>query len=207
MLFLATGVFIQAQNLDFYLQKGLENSPLLKDFRNKLLSGKLDSLLIKASYKPQINQVSQAMYAPYSSQFGYDEAITNGANYSAVINAVQPLFNKRLKGNQFQENLLAKKDIEADVLLTETDLKQGITAQYLAAYADLEQMRFDQGILEQLIKQKDILKSLVEKGIYAQTDALNLSISITSQKIEINQSALQYHNNLAILNFIRIRLY
>jgi len=202
VLLLASGIFIQAQNLEFYLQKGLENSPLLKDFRNKLLSGKLDSLLIQASYKPQVNQVSQAMYAPYSDKLGYDEAITNGANYSAVINAVQPLFTKRFKSNQFQENMLAKKAIETDVRLTETDLKQGITAQYLTTYADLEQIRFDQGILEQLKKQQDLLKSLVEKGIYAQTDAMNLSVSITAQKIAIRQSTLQYHNNLAILNFI-----
>lgn len=55
VLFLVSGIFVQAQPLDFYLQKGLENSPLLKDFRNQLLSGSLDSLLIQASYKPQIN--------------------------------------------------------------------------------------------------------------------------------------------------------
>jgi Outer membrane protein len=199
---LATGIFIQAQNLDFYLQKGLENSPLLKDFRNQLISGKLDSLLVQASYKPQVNQVSQAMYAPYSSKFGYDEAITNGANYSAVLNVVQPLFNKKFKANQFQENALAKQSIATDVRLTVSDLKQGITEQYLLAYTDWEQIRFSRGILEQLKKQQDLLKSLVEKGIYAQTDAMNLSISITAQKIAIRQAALQFHNNLAVLNFI-----
>ncbi len=202
LIFLAAGISIQAQPLDFYLQKGLENSPLLKDFSNKLLSGKLDSLLIKASYKPQVNQVSQAMYAPYSSNFGYDEAITNGANYAAVLNVVQPLFNKKFKANQFQENALAKQSIATDVRLTETDLKQGITAQYLTAYADWEQIRFNQGILEQLKKQQELLKTLVEKGIYAQTDAMNLSISITAQKIAIRQTALQFRNNLAVLNFI-----
>ena len=201
-LLLVSGVFVNAQNLDFYLQKGLGNSPLLKDFRNQLLSGKLDSLLIQASYKPQVNQVSQAMYAPTARNFGYDEAITNGANYSAVLNVVQPLFNKKIKANQFQEKALSKKSVETDVRLNETDLKQGITTQYLAAYADFEQIRFNQGILDQLKKEQDLLKSLVEKGIYAQTDVMNLSISITAQKIAIKQASLQYRNNLAILNFI-----
>ncbi len=202
VLFLVSGISVHAQPLDFYIQKGLENSPLLKDFRNQLLSGKLDSLLIHASYKPQVNQISQAMYAPTAKNFGYDESITNGANYSAVLNVVQPLFNKKIKANQFQENALSKKSVETDVRLNETDLKQGITAQYLAAYADLEQIRFNQGILDQLKKEQDLLKPLVDKGIYAQTDAMNLSVSITAQKIAIRQAALQFQNNLAVLNFI-----
>lgn len=54
MLFLLSGILVRAQSLDFYIQKGLQNSPLLKDFSNQLLSGKLDSLLTQASYKPQV---------------------------------------------------------------------------------------------------------------------------------------------------------
>jgi outer membrane protein TolC len=192
----------QAQNIDFYIQKGLKNSPLITDYNNRLLSKKLDSLLIQASHKPQVNQVSQAMYAPHSGNFGYDEAITNGANFSSVINVVQPLFNKALKINQYQGNFLDKKAIETDLSLTETDLKQGITAQYLIAYADLEQRRFNLEILEQLKKQQDILRVLVEKGIFAQSDVLNLEIAIAAQKIAIGQSTLRYHTDLALLNFI-----
>ena len=127
-LFLISGILVHARSLDFYLQKGLANSPLLKDFSNQLLSGKLDSLLIQASYKPQVNQVSQAMYAPAGKSIGYDEAITNGGNYSALINIVQPLFTKKKKVSQFSEVNLANKTIEANARFTETELKQGITS-------------------------------------------------------------------------------
>ena len=47
-----------------------------------------------------------------------------------------------------------------------------------------------------------MLKSLVDKGIYSQSDLMNLSLSITSQKIAIRQAIIQYRNNLAVLNFI-----
>ena len=97
VLFLVTGIFVQAQSLDFYIQKGLENSPFLKDFSYQLLSGKLDSLLTQASYKPQVNQVSQAMYAPTGKNIGYDEAITNGANYSAVTKCGTTAFQSKNK--------------------------------------------------------------------------------------------------------------
>ena len=201
-LFLASGICVNAQSLDFYIQKGLENSPLLKDFSNQLLSGKLDSLLTQASYKPQVNQVSQAMYAPTAKNFGYDAAIINGANYSAVVNVVQPLFNKKIKDNQFRDISLANKAIEAETRITETDLKQGITSQFLTAYADYAQIQFNQSTFDLLKNEQVLLKSLADQGIYAQTDLMNLSISLTAQKIAIRQAFIQYRNSLAILNFI-----
>jgi len=202
LLFLVSGIFAHAQSLDSYIQKGLENSPLLKDFSNQLLSGKLDSLLIQASYKPQVNQVSQAMYAPAGNHIGYDEAITNGGNYSALINVVQPLFSKKKKANEFRDISLSNQTIEADTRITETDLKQGITSQFLTAYADYAQIQFNQNTLNLLKNEQTLLKSLTDQGIYAQTDLMNLSISLTAQKIAIRQAFIQYRNSLAVLNFI-----
>jgi outer membrane protein TolC len=202
VLFLASGIYVNAQSLDFYIQKGIENSPLLKDFRNQLLSGKLDSLLTQASYKPQVNQVSQAMYAPASKNFGYDEAITDGGNYSAVLNVVQPLFNQKIKANQFNDISLSNQTIEADIRITETDLKQGITEQFLTTYADYAEIQFNKSTLNLLKEEQSLLKSLADQGIYAQTDLMNLSISLTTQKIAIRQAFIQFRNSLAVLNFI-----
>ena len=111
VLFLVSGILAHAQPLDFYIQKGLENSPLLKDLHNQILSGKLDSLLTLASYKPQISQISQAIYAPVAKKYGYDEAITDGGNYSAVVSLEQSLFNQRMKSNQFKAISLIKQTI------------------------------------------------------------------------------------------------
>jgi outer membrane protein TolC len=202
IFFLITGSLVNAQSLDYYIQKGLENSPLLKDFSNLLLSGKLDSLLIQASYKPQVNQVSQAMYAPAGKNIGYDDAITNGGNYSALINVVQPLFTKKKKDSQFSEINLANETIEANVRITETELKQSITSQYLTTYADYAQIQFNESTLNLLKEEQSLLKSLADQGIYAQTDLMNLSISLTTQKIAIKQAFIQYRNSLAVLNFI-----
>jgi len=202
VLFLVSGILAHAQQLDFYLQKGLENSPLLKDFRNQIISGKLDSLLTLASYKPQINQVSRAMYAPVAKKYGYDEAITDGGNYSAVVSLEQSLFNQRAKSNQFKAISLIKQTIEADSKITEIELKQAITEQYLSAYADGLQIEFYRNTLTLLKEEQTILKSLAEQGIYAQTDLINLSLSISAQNVGIQQANLQFRNSLAVLNYI-----
>jgi outer membrane protein TolC len=202
VVFLFSGNLVNAQSVDSYIKKGLENSPLLKDFSNQLLSGKLDSLLINASYKPQVNQISQAMYAPASNNFGYDEAITNGGNYSALINVVQPLLTKRKREGQFRNISLANQAVEVNARITETDLKQGITSQYLAAYANYLQIQFNKSTLNLLKDEQAMLKLLVGQGIYPQTDLMNLSLSVTAQQVAIRQAFIQYKNSLAVLNFI-----
>ena len=202
ILFLASGFIVNAQSVDYYIQKGLENSPLLKDFSNQQLSGKLDSLLIHANYQPQVNTVSQAMYAPVANNFGYDQAITNGANYTALLNVVQPLFNKKIRNNQFQNNALLNRSIEVESKITEVGLIQGITSQYLTAYSDHTLIEFNLNTLNLLNDEQALLKSLTDNGIYAQTDLMNLSVSITAQKTTIRQATLQYKNSLAVLNFI-----
>ena len=201
-LFLTSLSFVNAQSLDIYLQKGLKNSPLLKEYNNQTLSGTLDSLLVKASYKPQIHQVSQAMYAPASKNFGYDEAITNGGNYSALLNVVQPLFTKKIRESQFRDIALSSQTVAINARITETDLKQGITAQYLTAYADFLQIQFIQTTANLLREEQSVLKSLVGHGIYPQTDLMNLTLSVTAQEVAIRQATIQFKNNLAVLNFI-----
>ena len=202
VIFLASGICVSAQPLDFYIQKGIENSPFLKDFRNQILAGKLDSLLTLATYKPQINQVSQAMYAPTAKNFGYDDAITNGANYSVVVSLEQSLFNQKVKSGQLQTIALLKQSLEADSKITVLELKQGITGQYLSAFADYQQIQFNQKTLNLLKEEQSIIKSLVEKGLYAQTDWMNLSLSITAQEVAIKVANLQFRNSQAVLNFI-----
>jgi len=97
---------------------------------------------------------------------------------------------------------LANKTIEANARVTETELKQGITSQYLTTYADYAQIQFNESTLNLLKNEQSLLKSLADQGIYAQTDLMNLSISLTTQKIAIRQAFIQYRNSLAVLNFI-----
>ena len=101
-VFFSANTYSQSRTLDYYLQQGSNNCPLLKDYANQLQSGSIDSLLAIGAYKPQVNLTSQAMYAPAGNNIGYDEAITNGGNYAAVIGVKQSLFNEKIKSAQLQ---------------------------------------------------------------------------------------------------------
>jgi len=193
---------IQAQSLDIYIDTALKNSPLLNDYNNQVLSGRLDSLLILAAYKPQVNQVSQVMYAPTGSGWGYDEAITNGGNYSAIVNVTQSFFNKKHINGQLQGIDLLNQTVKNNAKITVIDLKKSITTQYLTAYADFTQYQFNQSVLSRLSDEQKTMKVLVDKGVYLMTDYMNMQVLISSQKIAISQSNIQLKNDVAVLNFI-----
>jgi len=201
-LLIAENSFSQSRTLDYYVSESLKNSPLLKDYENQLQSGSIDSLLALCAYKPQVNVTSQVLYAPTANNFGYDEAITNGANYSATIGVKQSLFNSRIKSAQSENINLLKQTLDVNKTITQTDLKKSVTLQYITAYADYSQVQFIRKTIEMLNGQQKVVKQLVEAGIYQMTDLMNLSVSIKAQEITGKQVFIQYKNDVALLNLL-----
>ena len=202
VIIICTLVSSNAQSVDDYISWGLKNSPLLYDYNNQKLAGKLDSLLLLATYKPQVNQLTQAIHYPSGPGWGYDEAITNGGTYSSLVSVTQPLFAKKRINGQLQTIDLLNQTLKLNTKITILDLKKSITAQYLNAYTDFTQIQFNQSVLELLNKEQKAVKTLVDKGVYLVTDYMNLQILIRSQSIAISQSLIQFKNDLALLNLL-----
>ena len=193
---------VLAQSVDDYIGWGLKNSPLLYDFNNQKLAGKLDSLLLLATFKPQVNQLTQAIHYPSGTGWGYDEAITNGGTYSSLVSVIQPLFTRKRISGQLQTIDLLNQTLKLNTKITILDLKKSITSQYLTVYNDFTQNQFNQSVLELLNKEQKTVKALVDKGVYLVTDYMNLQILIRSQSIAISQSLIQLENDLALLNLL-----
>ncbi|MEO6901832.1 MAG: TolC family protein [Bacteroidia bacterium] len=192
----------QSNNLDFYIQQAISNSPLLKDYQNQVLSNGLDSLLIKASYKPQVNFISNNVYYPVINGYGYDQAITNGGSYSALVGVSQAIVGKNIVSAQLQSIQLLNESLKNSVKITEQDLKRSITAQYISAYGDITQYNLNKELVDLLRKEELILKDLTEKGIYRQTDYLTFLVSVQQQELVLKQVTIQYKNNIATLNYL-----
>lgn len=165
----------QSGNLDYYLKQGLENSPLLKDYRNQMSANLVDSEKIKAIYKPQINANSTNSYAPVINGWGYDEAITNGKNINAVLGFTQTLVSKKTLQTQFESVNLLNKGLDNTSKISEQDLKRTITAQYITTYGDEEQVNFLKETYQLLKEEDEVLKKLTRSNVYRQTDYLIFS--------------------------------
>jgi len=194
--------FSQNKNLDFYLEQAMLNSPLLKDFRNQVQSNKLDSQRIRAVYKPQVNGNSVNYYAPSVNGYGYDYAVTNGAQVSAQVGVNLQIISKENLGNQLSSIELQNQALGNNARITEQELKRTISAQYILAYSDLLQMQFTGDIIDHLTKEETILKQLTEKNVYRQTEYLTFLVALRQQQLNYRQVNLQYRNNYALLNYL-----
>lgn len=192
--------FSQTRNLEFYLDQGIKNSPLLNDYRNQISSAVSDSLLIRAAKKPLIEARSQLLYSPYYHNFGYDEVVTDGGNYTGVVGVTQNIFNKKELTNRYKAVDLQKKSVDNSSRITITELNKIITDQYLTSFSDYTDFQFNKNFLALLEKENEIVKEFVKNGIAKQTDYLTLLLETQAQEILISQLQTQYTKDLTLLN-------
>jgi outer membrane protein TolC len=198
-LFPCLTVKSQDHSLEYFLQQGLKNSPLLKDIQIQIGSGKIDSMLIKAMNNPKVEFRGYAFYAPIINHFGYSEVLTNLANLTSVMSVSQPLFNKKTVAANILKNDIQKHNLANTVRLTENNLKKTITSQYLDIYATYSEISVNLELLSFAKDQGKILKSLTENGIYKQTDYLSFGIDIQGQELQIQELNLQFRRQISDL--------
>jgi outer membrane protein TolC len=190
----------QKRSLDFYIEEGLRNSPLLNEYRNKANSAGADSLLIGASKKPFIEARSQLQYSPVYDNLGYDEVITDGGNYTAVMGVSQNIFNKREINNRYEAVSLLKKSVSNASKISELELTNVITNQFLTAYSVYSDYFFNKTLLELIVKENNIVSQFVLNGVCKQTDYLSLIVATQSQDILVTQLKSQFRKDLLLLN-------
>ena len=192
----------QTTSLQQYIDIGLRNSPLLKDYQNQAESNKYDSLLIRAAAKPQVTGTTFNSYAPVIKGFGYDNAITNGGNFITLVGVNKSIPNKKLLAVQFENLQLQSQEHSNTSKITEQDLKRTIIAQYITAYGDLQQLNFNKEINALLVREEVILKKLTQSNVYKQSDYLAFLVTLQQQALLIKQAAIQYKNDYATLNYL-----
>ena len=201
-LFGATVVMGQNTGLDFYVGRALENSPLLNDYRNQALLGQLDSQLIRASYQPQVIGSSTNSYAPLIHGYGYDQAISNGGNFSTLVGVNKTLVGQQHLQTQYETIRLQNQGLNNTAKITEQDLKKNVTAQYITAYGDLQQLKFNREVYALLEKEEALLKDLTQKNVYRQTDYLAFLVTLKQEGLLLRQLEIQFRNDHGMLNYL-----
>jgi outer membrane protein TolC len=190
----------QSRNLDFYLREGLQNSPLLNDYRNQMHSAESDSLLIRAAKMPLIEAKSQLQYSPVYDNFGYDEVVTDGGNYTAVMGISQSIFNRKELDNKYRSVGLERQAIDNSSRLSAYELNKLITDQYLTTFSVYRDMLFNRTFLKLSRDENEIISHFVQDGICKQTDYLSLMLETQFQEIIVNQLDGQFKKEQMLLN-------
>jgi outer membrane protein TolC len=192
-------IFCQSRTLDYFLDQGVQNSPLLKDYQNQISSASLDSLMIKASKMPLVEAKSQLLYSPAYKNFGYDEVITDGGNYQAVVGVSQSIFNSRALNNKYQAIGIQKQSVNNSSRISIKELKKLITDQYLIAFADFSDLAFNKSFLDLLNNENEIVRQFTRNGIYKQTDYFSLLVEMQGQEILVSQIKNLFRRDLNLL--------
>lgn len=192
----------QNKSLDYFINKSLTNDPKISEFQNLILTNKIDSALIVAGNKFQVAGSGNAFYSPVINGYGYDVAITNGQQFSALVAVNKQIFNKKNLNLQYQTLQLQNDSLDNTSAIYIQDIKKAITTQYIIAYGDQQQLDFNDTLISLLKKEEVLLKNLTQKNVYKQADYLSFLVILQQQKLARNQLLVQYKNNYAALNYL-----
>jgi outer membrane protein TolC len=194
--------FSQERDLHYFIEKGQKNSPFLNDYQNQIKSVTIDSLVNRASYKPQLSGNLNASYAPVINGYGYDTALSNGQVVSALVGFNQKIIGKNRISSQGDSFRLIKDALVLNRKIATKDLNKAITAQYITASGTAIQIKYYQKLTTLLKEEEIILKKLTQNSIYKQTDYLIFNATVKQQELAALQLKQQYQNDLALLNYL-----
>jgi outer membrane protein TolC len=192
----------QQQNLDFFLTAGLNNSPLLKDYKNRIQSTLIDSMRIRAGQGILVNATSINSYAPIIHKWGYDEIKTDIAQASALVGISKEITGKVNLQNRYNSVRLQNQSTFLESNLSQKELKKEIIDQYIIAFSDQQNFKMNSEVLNFLRQEEQVVRRLSEQGIFKQTEYLSLMVSIRQQELNTAQSEFQLNEGLGSLNYI-----
>lgn len=195
-------LFSQSRDLSYFINSSVNNSPQLYEYRNLLLANSIDSQLIVAANRFQITGSGNSYYAPFINGYGYDVAITNGQQLSALVALNKQIYNKRNLSLQFQNLQLQRDSLHVSSTISTQDIKKSVITQYITTYGDQLQIDFNNEVISLLSNEESILKKLTQKNVYKQADYLSFLVTLQQQELTRSQLLVQYKNDYATLNYI-----
>lgn len=204
VLFLLAGTccFGQSQTLEFFLREAAQNSPVAREYGNQILMARIDSQLLRASLKTQVNFLNTDSYAPVIKGWGYDAAITNIANVTAIFQANRNFITPANLAAQLRTLDLQRQALLDTIQLSQRDLVRTITDQYITAYADQLAVDFTHEVFDLMRKEEVVLKKLTEQSVFKQTDYLNFYVTMQQQELSYLQAQNQYAADYLTLNYL-----
>jgi len=192
----------QKNSLDYFIGQALTNSPLLKEYQSQLFSFTLDSEIIRSGFRPQVNGISSNMYAPVIGGWGYDKAITNGAQLMELASISKSLVNTKSLNSQIANLQIQSMVVNNSIRISEQDIKKAVTDQYVTVYGEQLQLEFNNHVNNMLLKEDSILKKLTQDNVYKQSDYLSFVVTRQQQLLSTSQLQIQYTYDYAALNYI-----
>jgi len=207
--FLSCPVLAQ-YNLNYFINKAVNSSPVVKDYANQYLINNLQSKLDEAQNSAlQVYLTSSVMLSPYFNNngvlftpnpgpnaVGYDPSLTNGGLYSAQINFDKNIFNGGLLDALNLQRGIQGRSFENKSAEEKHNIEKQVTDQYLNTLQYYLLYDLSKNTEKDLSSQLKITGGLVEKGFAKASDYLQLKIELKTQSIDMQQTWQNYKSGL-----------
>ena len=205
------GNLLYAQyNLNYFVNKAFDNSPILKNYQNLGQINNLQSRLDEAENSAiKVSLTANYLFAPYfnnngkllstnpdPSAIGYDVGITNGGLYSTQINFEKNIFNGGLMNALKLQRTTLKKSYQNKSDEEKHALKKEVTDQYLGTLQNQLLYGLSSDIVNNLKDQLSITGNQVQSGYAKAQDYLLLRVEYKTQVINLNEAQQYYKNSL-----------
>ena len=186
-----------------YLDSARANNPVSQENQNLSAIAALEVDKAKAMYYlPEVSASGNFLYAPVVKGVGYEEAITNGALYSAQLNINMPLFTRRKVEAQMKNSAVNQEAYRNNIELSQHDLDRQVTEQYILTWQNLERIAATQRLLDILSEQEKVVRVFAENAILSQSDVLFFTIEKENKQLALQDFQAAYRQGLARLNLL-----
>jgi outer membrane protein TolC len=200
-------------NLNYFINKAVDNSPVINNYNNLGLINNLQKQLDEAQNSSfQLSLTSNYLFAPFFNDnghyvstnpdpnaIGYDAAITNGGLYSAQINLEKNIFNGGMLNALNEQNLILGKDYKNKTEEEKHTLKKQVTDQYFNSLRYLLLYHLSKQVENNMNEQLTITGNLVKNGYAKAQDYLLLKVEMKTDIINTDQAWQNYKSSLAQL--------
>lgn len=192
----------QPRTLQNFIDVAKVRSPLLRGYQAQILQLQIDSAILRATLRPQVAFVSNDLYAPVINGYGYDEAITNRAQVSGLVQVSRNFLYSGAIAAQFRGLALQTQALRDTIQLSVRDLVRTVTDQYITAYGDLLTLTYSKDLYELLKSEEVALRKLAQANVIKQTEYLAFDITLQQQELTYLQAQIQYNADYLALNYI-----
>jgi outer membrane protein len=178
----------QQLTLEQCLTLARANNLELRNASIAVQSGKYSAQEAMASQRPQIKAAGSAGYAPHSSRFGYDPAITNGGQVGAQVTLQTPLYSWGTRALRLKRSAVDQKQLEARLARTERDLTASVTQLFIENLQGCEEVLLRIEAINRLSDYLDRVQLQYKGGSAGYSDILKTKTQLASAKEMLRKS-------------------
>jgi len=184
-------IFLQAQHtlsLDECIAIARKNSLVLRISATTIRSTHSAQDELKTTALPHLKLGAGALYAPWSKNFGYDPALSNGGQLAGQMILQQPLYDagiRRLKSMQLDLELTR---LSNERYANERDIIFGVKEAFIELLFAQEATSLQQSSAEQLAKYLDLVNRIYHGGNGSYTDVLKTGVQLASASIAVERA-------------------